>query len=141
MIENDKGAQDRFTERVKASLQKAEEIVTGQKRNNQRLMITSIISSAAATLAAGITAAVGTAAEIGVNGWRAACIAAAVFGFIATVSTGISQQLKTEERIVEGRQCVGRLRNLEIVITTRSKSWEEIGKEYEEIVKTYPELV
>lgn len=36
---------------------------------------------------------------------------------------------------------VGRLRYLDVVITTGGQKWEEIAREYEEIAKTYPELI
>lgn len=131
----------KLTESVKASVRKAEEIVAGIQKTNNRLLITTIASSAVTTLVAGVTAVTGQAAEIGTEGWRTACIIAAVFGFVSTVSTGLSQQLKISDRLAEGKQGVGKLRYLDVVITTGSKSWEEITTEYEEIAKAYPELI
>ena len=135
--------QDRnaLVQRVKASLQKAEEIVSGLRKANIRLLVAGMASSAASTLVAGITAAQGPVVGEGTEGWRVACIVAAVFGFASTVSTGLSQQLKINDRLSEGTQCVSKLRSLDVVITTGSRSWEEIVKEYEEIAKTYPELI
>ncbi len=135
--------QDRnaLVQRVKASLQKAEEIVSGLRKANTRLLVAGMASSAASTLVAGITAAQGPVVGEGTEGWRVACIVAAVFGFASTVSTGLSQQLKINDRLSEGTQCVSKLRSLDVVITTGSRSWEEIVKEYEEIAKTYPELI
>lgn len=135
--------QDRnaLVQRVKASLQKAEEIVSGLRKANTRLLVAGMASSAASTLVAGITAAQGPVVGEGTEGWRVACIVAAVFGFASTVSTGLSQQLKINDRLSEGTQCVSKLRSLDVVIITGSRSWEEIVKEYEEIAKTYPELI
>ena len=127
--------------RVEASLQKAEGIVSGLKKANTRLLVAGMASSAAATLVSGITAAQGPVVGAGIGGWRIACIVAAVFAFASTVSTGLSQQLKISDRLSQGAQCVGKLKSLDIVITTRSRGWEEIVKEYEEIAKTYPELI
>jgi hypothetical protein len=141
MTENEKETQEEITKRVRASLGKADEIVRGYKRNNEYLVITSIVSSAFATLVAGMTAAVGPMSEIGASGWRTACIIAAILAFVSTVSAGISHQFKSEERVADGKQCVGRLKNLEVEITTKSKKWDEIEREYAEIVKAYPELV
>ena len=141
MTESEKNSQEYLTGKVKSSLENAKGIVAKQKRDHLRLATMSIISSSAATLVAGVTAATGPAAGIGTNGWRVACIIAAVLGFVSTVSTGISQQFKTGEKAAEGKQCVGRLMNLDAVITTQGKSWGEIGQEYAEIVRTYPELV
>ena len=128
-------------QRVKASLRKAEKIDSGLRKANTRLLIAGIASSAASTLVAGITAAQGPVVGEGIEGWRVACIVAAVFGFASTVSTGLSQQLKISDRLSEGIQCIGKLRSLDVIITTGSQSWEEIIKEYEEIAKTYPELI
>lgn len=126
---------------IEASLRKAEGMVSGFRKTNNRIMITAIISSGASTLVAGLTAAFGQAADIGTDGWRTACIIAAVFGFVSTVSTGINQQLKISDRLSEGKQCVGKLRYLNVAITTGGSNWEEISKEYEDTVKTFPEFI
>jgi MFS family permease len=137
-------AQDRksLTGKVKASLRKAEEIASRLRKTNVYLLVAGIMGSAASTLVAGITAAQGpVVGGEGIEGWRIACIIAAVFAFISTVSTGLSQQLKISNRLSEGTQCVGKLRSLEVMISTGSRDWEEIIKEYEEIAKTYPEFI
>ena len=131
----------KVTESVKASLQKAGEIVSGYRKKKNRLLFAAMISSTAATLVAGVTAAAGPVADMGTEGWRMACIIAAIFGFISTVSTGLSEQLKISDRISEGSQGIGRLKYLDVLITTGNKSWEEITDEYEEIAKAYPELI
>ena len=131
----------KVTESVKASLQKAGEIVSGYRKKKNRLLFAAMISSTAATLVAGVTAAAGPMADIGTEGWRMACIIAAIFGFISTVSTGLSEQLKISDRISEGSQGIGKLKYLDVLITTGNKSWEEITEEYEEIAKAYPELI
>jgi hypothetical protein len=130
-----------LAQRVEASLQKAEGIVSGLRKANTRLLVAGMASSAAATLVAGITAAQGPVVGTGIEGWRVACIVAAVFAAASTVSTGLNQQLKISDRLAKGTQCVGRLKSLDIVIATGSRGWEEIVKEYEEIAKTYPELI
>ena len=98
-------------------------------------------SSAAATLVAGITAASGPIIGSGTEGWRLACIIAAIFGFAATVSNGLGQQLKVNEHLIECTHCVNKLRLLNLGITTGNKSQEDISKEYEEIVSNYPEFI
>ena len=90
---------------------------------------------------AGITAAQGPIIGSGTEGWRLACIIAAVFGFASTISSGINQQLDTSDLIVEGTQCVKKLRSLELGITTGTKKWEEVNREYEDIVNDYPEFI
>jgi len=126
---------------IEASLRKAEGMVAGFRKTNNRILITAIVCSGASTLVAGLAAAFGPAADIGTDGWRTACIFAAVFGFISTVSTGISQQLKISDRLSEGKQCVGKLRYLNVAITTGGSNWEEIRKEYEETVKSFPDFI
>ncbi len=91
---------DALTQRVKASLQKAEKIISGQRKANTRLVVTGMTNSAASTLVAGITAAQGPIVGEGIEGWRIACIVAAVFGFASTISTGLSQQLKIRDPIL-----------------------------------------
>ena len=135
--------QDRkaLTQSVKASLRKAEERTAGLRKANTRLLVSGMASSAASTLVAGITAAQGPVIGEGAEGWRVACIVAAVFGFASTVSTGLVQQLKIGDRLSKGNQCLGKLRALDVSITTGSRSWKEIAEEYEEIARTCPELI
>ena len=141
MAENASDAQKKLTEIVGKSLQKAEEAVANLRKTNSRVQITTIFSSGAATLVAGFTSAIGPSAEIGTEGWRLACILAAVFGFVSTVSSGLSQQMKYSERLAEGKQCVGKLRYLNVVINTGSKDLQEIATEYEEVARTYSEYI
>ncbi len=140
MAENrqDKSA---LTERVRDSTRKAERVVADLRKTDMRLTTTTIVSSAASTLVAGITAAAGPLVGEGPEGWRVACIFAAILAFVSTVGTGISQGQKISDRLSEGNQCVGRLRYLDVTITTGSRSWEEVAQEYEEIAKTYPQLI
>jgi len=130
-----------LTERLRSSLKKADQMVKGRKKVNKGLLITGMTTSSAATLIAGITAAQGPIIGSGTEGWRLACIIAAVFGFASTISSGINQQLDTSDLIVEGTQCVKKLRSLELGITTGTKKWEEVNREYEDIVNDYPEFI
>jgi hypothetical protein len=134
--------QDRkeFAQIVSGTLQQAQAHIYSLRKTNTWLMITGIVSSAATTLVAGGTAAAGPMVGSGTAGWRIACIVAAVLAFTATVSTALSQQMKISEQLVQGTQCVGRLRSVEVAIATGSQSWEEITKEYGEIVRGYPEI-
>jgi len=131
----------KVTESVKASLRKAGVIVSGYRKKKNRLLLTAMISSTAVTLVAGVTAAAGPVMGTGTDGWRMACIFAAIFGFISTVSTGLSEQLKISDRISEGSEGLGKLRYLNVLITTGNKSWEEITEEYEAIARAFPELI
>jgi hypothetical protein len=126
---------------VSDSLQKARGHVSGLRKTNTRLMSANIVCSASATLVAGLTAATGPIVGAGPEGWRTSCIVAAILAFISTVSIGFIQQLKFEERLMMGTQCVGRLRELDLSIATGSQSWEEITREYSDIVKSFPEQI
>ena len=141
MSESSLDARKKISQVVGASLQKAEEAVANLRKTKNRVQTTTLFSSGAATLVAGLTSAIGPSAEIGTEGWRLACILAAIFGFVSTVSSGLSQQMKYSDRLSEGKQCVGKLRYLNLVINTGSKDLEEIATEYEEVVKTYSEYI
>jgi hypothetical protein len=106
---------------VETSLKKVEGTVSSLRKNHNRILTTTIISSGAATLVAGLAAAFGPTMQIGTAGWRIACI--------------------FSDRLSEAKQCVGKLRYLSVVIATGSKDWAELMQEYEEIVKTFPEYV
>jgi hypothetical protein len=129
-----------FAQIVSGTLQQAQAHISSLRKTNTWLLITGIVSSAATTLVAGGTAAAGPMVGSGTAGWRIACIVAAVLAFTATVSTALSQQMKISEQLMQGSQCVGRLRAVEVAIATGSQSWEEITKEYAEIIRVYPEI-
>jgi acid phosphatase family membrane protein YuiD len=139
-IENSQGRKA-LLQRVKSSLQKAEKIVRRHKKAHARLLVTGMTSSAASTLVAGITAASGPVIGVGTEGWRLACIVAAVLGFTATISTGLGQQLKTKNHLIEGTQCIGRLKSLDVGLTADSRNWEDIVIEFEEIARIYPDFI
>jgi len=135
--------QDRelMTKNIKSSMVKAQKFVTNRKKTNTRLLVASMTFSGASTLVAGITSAGGPILGSGIEGWRLACIVAAVFGFTSTISTGAFQQLESNDRLSHGKECLSKLRLLDLGITTGKKSWEEIIKEYEDLAITYPELI
>jgi hypothetical protein len=130
-----------LTQSVKASLKKTEKLVSGHRKTNTGLLIASMTFSAGSTLIAGITSAAGPVIGTGIEGWRMACIAAAVLGFISTISTGISQQLKINDQLLEGTQCLGKLRSLDTSITIGSRPRNEILSEYEELSRSYPKFI
>ena len=144
----DKGIQshDAFINSVKASLNTAKIKTASIRKTDSQLFVANVVSPAAATLLAGLTAAVGgntlfvqAASQSNDGGWKLACILVAIFGFIATVSGMFKKQF--DDRLVQGNQCVGRLLSLDLAITTGSSGWEEAAKEYGEIVKAFPEFV
>ena len=130
-----------ITRSIKSSLLQAQKFVNGRQKTNSRLMVASMAFSGASTLVAGITSAGGPIIGSGIEGWRLACIVAAVFGFSSTISTGVIQQLESRDRLSEGKECLIKLRALDLGITTGRKNWEEIIKEYEELAINYPELI
>lgn len=144
----EKGTQDHatFTNSVKASLNTAKNKTASIRKTDSQLFVANVVSPAAATLLAGLTAAVGgneifqqAAAQTNDGGWKLACILVAIFGFIATVSSMFKKQF--DDRLVQGNQCVGRLLSLDLAITTGSSDWEQATREYGEIVKMFPEFV
>ncbi len=135
-----------FSASVKASLSAAKSKTANIRKTDSQLFIANVVSPAAATLLATVAATVGgndmfaqAAARSEDGGWRLACILVAIFGFIATVSGMFKKQF--EDRLTQGNQCVGRLLNLDLALTTGSSNLEDAAREYGEIVKTFPEFV
>jgi hypothetical protein len=135
-----------FVNSVKASLSTAKNKTASIRKTNSQLFFANVVSPAAATLLAGLTAAIGgnamfvqAATQSNDGGWKLACILVAIFGFIATVSGVFKKQF--EDRLAQGNQCVGRLLSLDLAISTGSSNWEDVAKEYREIVKAFPEFI
>ena len=135
-----------FVQAVKASLNTARQKTDAIRRRDSQLFTANIISPAAATLLAGLAAAVGgnqmfpqAAAQMEDGGWRVACILVAVFGFIATVSSMYRKQF--DDRLAQGNQCVGELLKLDLMLTTGVNDWDAAAREYGEIVRLYPEFL
>jgi hypothetical protein len=141
MIVNEEPNLRAIARSVKSSLAKTEKFISDHKKTHSGFLITSMTFSSASTLVAGITSAAGPVVGSGIEGWRMACIAAAVLGFIATLSTGISQQLKMDDQLLEGRQCLGKLKALDTSITIGSRTRDEIIQEYEGISRNYPKFI
>ena len=148
VTKTDKGILDHnaFANSVKASLSVAKNKTDNIRRTNSQLFIANVVSPAAATLLAALTAAVGgnqifkqAAAQSEDGGWILACILVAIFGFIATVSSMFKKQF--DDRLVLGNQCVGRLLALNLALTTGSSDLVEAAREYGQIVKTFPDFV
>ena len=129
-----------LTAMVKSSLKKAETVVKNQKRANSGVLITSFTFSAIATLVAGITSAAGPVIGSGIEGWRAACILAAFLSFASTLITGVSQQLRINDKLEEASLCAAKLRALDIGLAIGSRPWELATREFEEIVTAYPQV-
>jgi hypothetical protein len=127
--------------KVTKSRQKAERIGSRLQTANVRLIFVSLSSSAACTLAAGITAANGPLIGEGSDGWRLACITSAVLSFVATLFIGLSQHLRIGDRLSMINQCLGRLRSLDVIITTGSRPLDDVIKEYAEIAEAFPECI
>lgn len=147
-VTDSKGTQDheKFINSVKASLNVAKSKTADIRKTDSQLFLANVISPAAATLIASMAAAIGgnnvfsqAAAQAEDGGWRLACILVAIFGFIATISSVFKKQF--EDRLTKANQCVGRLLNLDLAITTGSNDWNEAAKEYSEIVKNFPEFI
>jgi hypothetical protein len=133
--------QKTIMDKIQINLKKTDKVIKKKKKTNTSLLITGMTTSAASTLVAGITSAGGPIIGSGIEGWRLACITAAVLSFIATISTGVSQQLKENDSLSEASICLSQLRALDLSITTGTKTWEEILQEYQKIASLYPEFI
>ncbi len=132
---------EHLSENIKASLQKVEQAVQQREKTYTRLSVAGIVGSAGATLVAAGTAAAGPAAQIGTSGWRTACIVAAVFSFVATVSTALNQQFSLNEKLAKGKECAGRLKYLNALLAAGNVPAEKLTQEYGDIIKAYPDWV
>jgi len=137
----------KFAASVKTSLSTAKMKTDRIRKIDTQLFIANVVAPAAATLLATIAVTIGgntmfarAAAQSEDGGWRLACALVAIFSFVATISGMFKKQF--EDRLTQGNQCVGRLLNLDLSITTgSSNSWEDVTKEYSEIAKTFPEFI
>ena len=129
-----------LADRVRESLHKADRQVSRLRKTSTRLLITSILSSAATTLVTGITAAAGPVVGEGIPGWRLACTVGAVLAFLTTVCVGINEQFKIGDRVARGQEGVGRLRALDLALVAGNRPPTELLREYEEVLRGWPDL-
>lgn len=134
----DRGA---LSQMIKDNLSRAEQHSSTLRKTNMQLMIAGTTSSALTTLVAGGTAALGPVIGQGIPGWRLACIVAALLAFVSTLVTSLNQQLKLNDKISQGDQCVRRLRMLHMSLATGASNWAEITKEFDDITKSFPEHI
>ncbi len=132
--------QQQLGQHVQASLRRAEAYTSGLRRTYTTLVVGGLVSSAASTLVAGGAALGGPAVGLATTGWQFFCVLAALLSFGTTVFVGIVQQLKLGERLPVGQLAVGRLRALDVALTTGSREWGDIAKDYEVILKESAEV-
>jgi hypothetical protein len=130
-----------ISELLTANIARVDQYVARTRAQNNRIMLTSISASGISTLVAGLTSAVGEAAQIGVAGWRMACIVAAALGFVATITAGVSQQRNLAEKVSTGKECLSRLKYLNTVMAMGTKPAAEVSQEYQDLVVRFPELI
>lgn len=131
---------DAIAQKVRRSLHTAEKKAERLRKTNTLLLVAGLFCSAGATLVAGVTAVTGPRVGLGVAGWRIACIVAAVFGFLSTLSMGLNQRLRFGQRLSKVTRCVGKLRSLDLLIVSGDKELPEIIRQYARIVETYPDF-
>lgn len=132
---------DTLLKRIRASLSDSDSYTRRNQRLNSALTIITIVSSASTAFLTALTAAQGPVVIPGLLDWQVACSIGAVLSFTTTICSGVSQQMNIGQRLVLGSQCTGRLRALELVTTTQTRSVAEITNEYAEILRTYAETV
>lgn len=130
-----------LVQRVQDGLKKVDTETRQLRTTSARLTVGGLFTSAAATFVAGWTATAGPIIGEGIPGWRLACIVAAIFALLATIFSGLEQQLKFNDRLAEANQCLARLRALELNIATGRATPEGVAADYEDILRSYPGLV
>ncbi|MFN8413724.1 MAG: hypothetical protein U0Z26_15180 [Anaerolineales bacterium] len=132
---------DALTKRIRASLLEADSYTQRNQRLNSILSMITIIGSAVTAFLTALTAAKGPTVIPGLLDWQVACSIGAILSFITAIASGISQQMNIGQRLILGSQCSGRLRALELVASTQTRSLNEITNEYAEILRTYAETL
>ncbi len=127
--------------RIRASLADADLYTRRNQRLNSTLGTITIVGSALTAFLTALTAAQGPTVIPGVLDWQVTCSIGAVLSLITTICSGVSQQMNISQRLVLGSQCVGRLRALELVTSTQTRSAAEITDEYAEILRMYAETL
>lgn len=127
--------QAQLQQHIQVSLRRAEAYTASLRKTHTALVIGGLVASAGTTLVAGGAALGGAAAGLNTGGWQLTCGLAAILGFVSTVCVGIVQEFRLGERLPQGQLCVGQLRALDVAMTTGSRTWGDIAKEYESIVK------
>lgn len=130
---------DALAERIRASLTTADQYTRRNQKLNSTLTIVTIVSSALTALLTGLTAAEGPVVIPGLLDWQGACTIGAALSVITAVSSGVSQQMNISQKMIEGSQCAGRLRALEMMAATKTREISQITSEYAEILRTYAE--
>ena len=133
--------QNSIIQKIQVSLKEADSYTRRQQRLNTTLTLATTIGSALTAFITALTAVQGPDVIPGVLDWRVACITGAIFSFITTVCSGLNQQLNASQKFLLGNQCVGRLRALDLVASTQTRSTAEITNEYAEILQTYAEAL
>lgn len=128
---------ENLTQRISANLQKVEQASARLRKTQTTLLIASVFCSAATTLVSGITAAQGPVVGDGPDGWKLSCLIAAIFGFLTTVTIGLSQQLKLNDRLLDSKECLGKLRALDLRTVTSEWDEQEVGKELADVLKQH----
>ena len=140
MPESKQASYEKLEQRIRASLASADTYTKSSQKLNSTLIMITIVSSALTAFLTGLTAATGPVPVPGLLDWQGACSLGAILSVVTAISSGISQQMNIAKRMIEGSQCVGRLRALELVTSTKTRDVDEIANEYAEILRTYAEV-
>ena len=129
-----------LAEKIHVSLARADSYTKRNQRLNSTLMIVTIFGSALTAFLTGLTALEGPVVIPGLLEWKGACTVGSILSLVTAITSGLSQQMNISEKLIEGTQCAGRLRALELLAETQSRSIPEITSEYADILRTYGEV-
>ena len=124
-----------MTARLSASLDRARAESRRLRRMHVGLLCVTLITSASATLLAGITAAQGEAL---IESWPVTCWIVAAFTASASVCTGLNQGLRVVERLAGAESCLGRLLSLDLASSSGQRGEHELAESYAELVREHP---
>lgn len=111
------------------------------RRTHLALVWSSLVAGSLATLLAGATTANGQSfVGQGNAGWILTCGLVAVLTLVATVATGIMQQLRVAERMAQAQSYTARLAALDLALALPRSDADALAQEYTALLREYPEI-
>ena len=138
---NGKDQRNEILQKLRQSLHSAEDHMAHLRREDSRLVYSSLAASSMGTIVAGFAAALGPTLGKGPHAWKITCAVVALLTACATVLSGIHKQLSIPVRLGKASACVLKLRALEIDITLGNRDLAQVAKEYQELAVNYLEFV
>ena len=127
--------------RVRDNLARTQHEARRLRRSTLQFLYLSLVTSAFATILAGLTAAYGPLAGEGPPAWRWTCGIVAVLTGLAGLFTGLYERLGLAESLSQILACTGRLKALEVALTLSNRESGLVARDFEDLVTQFPDLI